>query len=175
MKDHKGESVAALYARAIAESKVVTRMVTGAEQLWPARAAADFTFRVKDVAGDGWLAVGDSGGFIDPLFSTGAHIAMDGAVHAASAIGAALDAGDVGASRFAAWAKHVDVGASLFLEMVQAFYAGALPPLLFADRVHPFLRRAITSMLSGNVYDEEARWVREVRARFTAETKPAEA
>ena len=54
------------------------------------------------------------------------------------------------------------------MQMVQAFYEGALPPLLFADRQHPFLRRAITSMLSGNVYDEDARWIREVRARFTS-------
>ncbi len=161
-----GETVPELYRRAVAESTVATRMLAGAEQLWPARAAADFTFRVRNVSGDGWLAVGDSGGFIDPLFSTGAHIAMDGAMHAAIAIDLALTAGDTGRDRFAAWARHVDVGASLFLEMVKAFYAGALPPLLFADKPHPYLRRAVTSMLSGHVYDEDARWIREVRARF---------
>jgi flavin-dependent dehydrogenase len=133
----EGESVPDLYARALAESKVATRMLADAEALWPARAAADFSFRVRDVAGDGWLAVGDSGGFIDPLFSTGAHLAIDGAVHAATAIGAALDAGDVCGDRFAPWARRVDVGTSLFLEM-----------------------------LSWHVYDEEARWIREVRTRF---------
>jgi flavin-dependent dehydrogenase len=155
-----------LYASAIAESAVATRMLRGAEPLWPARAAADFTFRVRERTGDGWLAVGDSGGFIDPLFSTGAHIAMDGGMQAAKAIDLALVAGDTRRPRFEAWAHHVEVGASLFLDMVKAFYSGALPPLLFADRPHPYLRRAITSMLSGHVYDEDARWIREVRARF---------
>jgi flavin-dependent dehydrogenase len=163
-----GETVEAMYKRAIEESKVATRMLAGARQLWPARAAADYSFRVRDTCGDGWLAVGDSGGFIDPLFSTGAHIAMDGAFHAAAAIDLALTAGDVSRERFLPWAHRVRVGASLFMQMVQAFYEGALPPLLFADRQHPFLRRAITSMLSGNVYDEDARWIREVRARFTS-------
>jgi flavin-dependent dehydrogenase len=163
-----GESVDTLYRRAISESKVATRMLDGAVELWPARAAADFTFRVRDLSGDGWLAVGDSGGFIDPLFSTGAHIAMDGALHAADAIDLALAAGDPSRARFLAWERRVRGGASLFLQMVQAFYEGALAPLLFADKPHPFLRKAITSLLSGNVYDEDARWVKEVRARFAS-------
>lgn len=161
----------ALYRRAIAESKVATRMLEKAEALWPARAAADFTFRVRELSGEGWLSVGDSGGFIDPLFSTGAHIAMDGGLYAAEAIDEALRQGDVSRARFAAWEKRVRTGADLFLHMVLAFYEGALEPLLFADKPHPFLRRAITSMLSGHVHDEDARWVREVRARFGSAPK----
>jgi flavin-dependent dehydrogenase len=166
------ETVDALYQRAIGESKAAARMLEGAEQLWPGQAAADFSFRVRELSGDGWLAVGDAGGFIDPLFSTGAHIAMDGGVHAAEAIDEALRAGDVSRARFAPWERRVRLGADLFLQMVLAFYEGALPPLLFADKSHPFLRRAITSMLSGHVYDEDARWVREVRARFGRDGGP---
>jgi flavin-dependent dehydrogenase len=161
-----GESVDALYLRAIAESRVATRMLEGAQQLWPGEAAADYSFRVKDLCGDGWLAVGDAGGFIDPLFSTGAHLAIDGGIEAALAIDLALEAGDVSRARFEPWARRVRGGTSLFLQMVGAFYEGALQPLLFADEPHPFLRKAITSMLSGHVFDEDARWVRDVRTRF---------
>ncbi len=168
----EGETVPELYTRAIKESPVATRLLKDATQLWPGRAAADFTFRVRELAGNGWLAVGDSGGFIDPLFSTGAHIAMDGGVHAAEAIDEALTLGDVSRERFVAWEHHVAVGASLFLQMVLSFYEGSLQPWLFADKPHPFLRRAITSMLSGHVYDEDARWVKEVRTRF-APMQPA--
>ena len=107
--------------------------------------------------GDGWLAPGDATGFIDPLFSTGAHLAMHGALRAADAIDEALAAADLSPGGFDAWEREMREGADLFLGTVQAFYRGDLPTYLFADPQHPFLRRAITSLLSGNVFDD-SRW-----------------
>jgi flavin-dependent dehydrogenase len=175
MRAHKGESIETLYGRAIAESPVATRFLANAKQLWPARATADFSFRVRDMSGDGWLAVGDSGGFIDPLFSTGAHVAMHGGLHAADAIDAALAAGDVSRDRFLGWEKYVRQGAELFLTLVENFYRGMLPPLLFADKPHPYLRRVITSMLAGDVFDGESRWIKDARARFQMQGEPKSA
>jgi flavin-dependent dehydrogenase len=166
---HKGESAEQLFALAIQESPVATRFLEHATQLWPARATADFSFKVRDLSGDGWLAVGDSAGFIDPLFSTGAHLAMHGGFHAADAIDAALRAGDVSKPRFGAWEEDVRRGADTFLTMVESFYRGMLPPLLFADKPHPYLRHVITSLLSGNVFDEHARWLKDARTRFKTE------
>jgi flavin-dependent dehydrogenase len=170
----KGESAEELFARAVRESPVATRFLEGATQLWPARATADFSFKVRDLSGDGWLAVGDSGGFIDPLFSTGAHLAMHGGFHAADAIDAALHGGDVSKARFHAWEDDVRRGTDTFLTMVESFYRGMLPPLLFADKPHPYLRHVITSLLSGNVFDEEARWLKDARTRFKTERAPVE-
>jgi flavin-dependent dehydrogenase len=166
MRSHKGEGVAELYAHAIAQSPVATRFLKDAVQLWPAKATADFSFKVGDLSGNGWLAVGDSGGFIDPLFSTGAHLAMHGGFLAAEAIDQALRRGDTSRKSFAAWEEHVRRGSDTFLMMVEAFYQGMLPPLLFAERAHPYLRHVITSLLSGNVFDEDARWLRDARTRF---------
>ena len=125
------------------------------------------------MCGDGWLAVGDAGGFIDPLFSTGAHLAMHGALRAADAIHAALAADDVTAARLEAWEREMRAGADLFIGAVQAFYAGDLAQYLFAEPQHPFLRRAITSLLSGDVFDGTpcgcAKCARGSRAALTAE------
>ena len=121
------------------------------------------------MGGDGWAVVGDAGGFIDPLFSTGAHLAMYGALRAADEIHAALETGDVTAETLEPWEREMRAGADLFTGVVQAFYAGDLIPLIFADPQHPFLRRAITSLLSGDVFDADARWVREMRTRFPAQ------
>jgi len=166
MRAHKGESVAELYARAVLESPVATRFLEKARQLWPARASADFSFKVRERSGDGWLAVGDSGGFIDPLFSTGAHLAMYGGLHAADAIDLALLGNDTSRASFLAWEKRVGQGSEVFLMMVENFYQGMLPPLLFADKPHPYLRHVITSLLAGNVFDEHARWLKDARTRF---------
>jgi 2-polyprenyl-6-methoxyphenol hydroxylase-like FAD-dependent oxidoreductase len=119
--------------------------------------------------GDGWLALGDATGFIDPLFSTGAHLAMTGALRGAEAIDAALAAGGaVRAEHFEPWEQEMRSGADLFIGAVQAFYGADLVPYLFAEPQHPFLRRAITSMLAGDVFDPSARWAREMRTRFPA-------
>ncbi|WP_394832319.1 FAD-dependent oxidoreductase [Pendulispora rubella] len=162
-----GQTVDDLYRRAVSESDVATRMLEGAEQLFPAGATADFSFRVKRLAGPGWLAVGDSGGFIDPLFSTGAHLAIYGGYHGAEAIHAALESGE-SVDRFVAWEKQVRRGAELFLGAVQAFYQGTLTEYLFADKPHPFLKRSITSMLCGDVFHGDERWTREIQSRFPA-------
>jgi flavin-dependent dehydrogenase len=159
----------ALFEAALEQAPTVARMLERARRMFPPRATADFSFRVRALRGDGWVAVGDAAGFIDPLFSTGAHLAMHGALRLADEIDTALGANDVGPERFEAWERHLQSGTELFVGAVQAFYAGDLIEYLFADPQHPFLRRAITSMLSGDVFDEggkQHRWAREMRARF---------
>jgi flavin-dependent dehydrogenase len=163
-----GATPEALFDAALAACPTAARMLAGAERLFPPRATADFSFRVRSLRGPGWLAVGDAGGFIDPLFSTGAHLAMAGALRAADAIDAALGAGDTSPGRFEAWEREMRSGADLYLGAVQAFYAGDLTSYIFAEPQHPFLRRAITTMLSGEVFDESAPWARALRARFPA-------
>jgi flavin-dependent dehydrogenase len=158
----------ALLDAAIAQAPSLANMLARAERLFPPRATADFSFRVESMRGPGWLAVGDSAGFIDPLFSTGAHLAMRGGLRAAEAMDRALTSGDVSPESFAAWEREQRAGAELFLGAVQAFYSGDLVSYLFAEPQHPFLRRAITSLLAGDVFDEGARWTREMRSRFPA-------
>jgi flavin-dependent dehydrogenase len=172
MRRNAGLDAPALYARAIAESEVATRFLAGAEQLWPARATADFSVHVETLAGNGWLLVGDSGGFIDPLFSTGAHLAMHGGFHAADAIHAALLAGDVSHTRFLAWERMMRSGADVFQNMVESFYEGVLMRVLFAERPHPYLVHVITSLLAGNVFDKDARWLADARTRIASLREP---
>jgi flavin-dependent dehydrogenase len=162
----------ALFGAAVDETPAVAWMLQGAERLFPPGATADFSFRVRQLRGDGWAVLGDAGGFIDPLFSTGAHLAMHSALLGADAIDAALTAGDVTADCLASWETEIRAGADLFTGAVQGFYSGDLVPHIFADPQHPFLRRAITSMLSGDVFSGDVRWVREMRTRFPVHASP---
>ncbi len=154
--DHAPASLDRLLFKAIAESPAMTRLMNGTEVLWPARAAADFSYRVGRSYGDGWVAVGDAGGFIDPLFSTGVHIAMWGAFEVVPAIVA---------GELPAWDARVRAGAGMFLTAVRGFYKGALQPYMFTENSRTYLRRAITSMLSGDVFSDE-RWTRDMRERL---------
>ncbi|MGZ3478590.1 MAG: NAD(P)/FAD-dependent oxidoreductase, partial [Polyangiales bacterium] len=104
-KDHA--RLERLFDECVARSPWMKKLLGDSKKIEPVRAAADFSFRVEELAGDGWLAVGDSGGFLDPLFSTGAHMAMGGGMRAADAIDAALTAGDVSAARFAEYSRAI--------------------------------------------------------------------
>ncbi|HVJ95154.1 MAG TPA: FAD-dependent monooxygenase, partial [Labilithrix sp.] len=59
------DTTTALFWRAVSESSTATDLLRGAKCLWPkAEATADFSYRVRAMRGDGWLAVGDAAGFI---------------------------------------------------------------------------------------------------------------
>lgn len=166
MREHKaaaGEPTA-LLATAIAGSPSMQAIMASARCIWAeARATADFSYRVKQLSGPGWIAVGDAAGFIDPLFSTGAHLAMVGGKKGADAVVAALKDGSD--APIAAWESELRVAAETFLTAVRAFYSGPLVETLFAENKHEALRRSVTSLLAGDVF-HDAVWLRDARRRL---------
>ncbi|KAF8551969.1 FAD/NAD(P)-binding domain-containing protein [Imleria badia] len=66
------------------------------------RFAADFSYSASRYAGDTFRIVGDAGAFIDPLFSSGVHLAMTSALSAAASICASIR-GDCSETAAAAW------------------------------------------------------------------------
>ncbi len=166
------EDATGFLARAIEQTPAAAALLEGAEVLWPARAAADYSYRVTETYGDSWLMIGDAGGFVDPLFSSGVHIAMRAGAGAAERIHEGLSQNDLGPARFAAWAAEVKLGTDTFVDAVQAFYSGGLIRYLFAEKKHTFLRRSITSLLAGDVYSTDARWIKDVRARLAEMASP---
>jgi flavin-dependent dehydrogenase len=171
--DASSDEPSALFRMAVEESATASELLGAARMLWPsAKVAADFSYRVRDLVGEGWVAIGDAGGFIDPLFSTGAHLAMCGGKSAADALlellapgGAAPGGAADEQATLAAWEKTLRQGAEMFILAVQAFYAGPLMEAIFAENKHAAVRRSITSLLAGDVFTD-AIWLRDTRLRF---------
>jgi flavin-dependent dehydrogenase len=166
-------SPAATFAALCDACPPMRRLMEGATPVFEVRAAADFSYRVGEIVGDGWLAVGDASGFVDPLFSTGVHLALRGAAIAAPLVDRALADGDVSRARFAPYERSQRRAVEIFVGAVQAFYEKTLISALFAPEQRPLLRAVITSILSGDVYhDEEPRWVREFARIYPARLAP---
>ncbi len=71
------------YDAAIAQCSALREILgSDARRVTPVRRERDWSYRVEPVAGPGWMAVGDAAGFIDPVLSTGVHLAMHSAWHA---------------------------------------------------------------------------------------------
>jgi flavin-dependent dehydrogenase len=167
----KSESLDDFFDRTMELSPFMLELLAESERTGPTRAAADFSYGVSQLVGDGWLCVGDSCGFIDPLFSSGAHLAIKGADLAAGAIDRALTAGDTSRAAFTDYEERMREASNMFLGAVQAFYTGELRELLFQADPRRTLRQVITSMLSGDVVHDLGKpptWVRFVRSRFPA-------
>ncbi len=162
------ESLDAFFDRTVAAIPWAQARLSTGRRTMPVRTAADFSYTVEHMAGDGWLCIGDANGFIDPLFSSGVHLALLGARLAAEAIDAALASGDVSAARFAHVRNSIQSASDTFLGTVQRNYAGTLGDYLFAKNQRKVLRACITSLLSGDVlHDDPApSWVRFMRGHF---------
>jgi flavin-dependent dehydrogenase len=168
----KGETLDQFYDRTVAASSWASEFLAGAERLRPVGALADFSYRIDQLTGDGWMFVGDAGGFLDPLFSTGAHLAIKGADLAAVAIDDALRRGDCSRNAFKDYEAQVRYAVDLFLGIVQGFYSGHFRETLFEQNQRATMRKLITSVLSGDVFHDHERkpaWVGFMQERYPAE------
>jgi flavin-dependent dehydrogenase len=167
IKEKRG-SLGEMFAAAVSDSATASELLANARMVWPEhRATADFSYRVGSHVGDGFVRIGDAGGFIDPLFSTGAHIAMTGGHRTANAIADALADPSRGRELLAQWETSLRAGAETFISAVQAFYKGPLVDVLFHEDKHEALRRSVTSLLAGDVFGDSV-WLRDAKKRIAA-------
>jgi flavin-dependent dehydrogenase len=71
------------FMAAVRGSELMSGVLGPAERVTPVRTQRDWSYRMRRVAGPGWLLVGDAAGFIDPVLSTGVFLAMHAGFHAA--------------------------------------------------------------------------------------------
>ncbi len=112
----------------------------------------DYSYRSTEVAGDGWVLVGDAFGFLDPLYSSGVLLALKSGQLAADAIVDGLAKGDVSAAQLGAWGPLFNRGVDRMRRLVCEYYAG----FSFGEFVkqYPELRGTITDLLIGDLFDD---------------------
>jgi flavin-dependent dehydrogenase len=81
----------AVYADAIAQCPRIAAMVTTGEQLTELKTEQDYSYVAERMEGPGYFIAGDAACFLDPLLSTGVHLATFSGMLAAAAISAVLD------------------------------------------------------------------------------------
>jgi flavin-dependent dehydrogenase len=121
-------------------------------------ATKDYSYRSKEVAGEGWVLVGDAFGFLDPLYSSGVLLALKSGELAADAIVEGLQQGDVSAARLGKWGPMFNQGVDRMRRLVCEYYDG----FSFGQFVRKFpdLKGIITDLLIGDLFTErvDAAW-----------------
>jgi len=114
---------------------------------------SDFSYRSRHCATDGLVLTGDAFAFLDPVFSSGVFLALQGGVMAADAVDAALAAGDVSAGRFAEYGEEFCRGIEAMRRLVHAFYDATFSFGTFF-KAHPDMRGEVTDVLIGDLYKD---------------------
>ena len=115
-------------------------------------ATRDYSYRSREVAGDGWVLVGDAFGFLDPLYSSGVLLALRSGEFAADAIVDALKIGDTSKVQLGRWGPLFNEGVDRMRRLVCEFYDG----FSFGNfvRHYPQLRGTITDLLIGDLFTD---------------------
>jgi flavin-dependent dehydrogenase len=115
-------------------------------------ATKDYSYRSKEVAGDGWVLVGDAFGFLDPLYSSGVLLALKSGELAADAIAEGLAKQDTSAAQLGKWGETFNKGVDRMRRLVCEYYDG----FSFGKfvKTFPHLKGTVTDLLIGDLFDD---------------------
>lgn len=127
-KDHLREQQtlgldpARVYHDKIAESELITDLLKGAELVTEVKAETDYSYVTERWCGPGYLLAGDAACFLDPLLSTGVHLAMYSGLLSAATISAVLRDGVAEPDALHFYAQAYRTSYERLIVLVTAFY-----------------------------------------------------
>lgn len=114
--------------------------------------AAEFSYVCKPCAGPGYFMVGDAATFVDPIFSTGVCLGMMAGKFAADSIAAIILQGARPDRLRAEYNRYVESSSSVLFRLVNGFYNHSFRELFLQGPDLLGIRRAILTILAGNVF-----------------------
>jgi flavin-dependent dehydrogenase len=130
----------------------------------PVRTTPNISYRVRERAGRRWALIGDAGGFVDPIFSSGVLLATRAGWRLANEI----IAGGPGAD-LRHWKQQTDHDLTAFTAFIRLWYDGHfIDNLFFGDVREDSIYRGIISMLAGNTTNADNAFLAMLMKRASA-------
>jgi FADH2 O2-dependent halogenase len=123
-----------------------------ADQIRPFTAEGDYSYAMKQIAGDNFMLLGDAARFVDPIFSTGVSIALNSARFASSDILKAAETGDFTKKSFQNYEDTLRRGTKNWYDFISVYYR--LNVLFTAFVQDERYRIDVVKLLQGDVYDD---------------------
>lgn len=146
-----GESKAAFVSREIREMNAgLSDRVPDVNLVEPARVIPNYSFQVRKFAGPGYICVGDSHRFVDPIFSFGLYVAMKEASLAAEVAASYLDGeGRDSDDPFHEHMVVTETAIDILEDALDMFWEN---PLAFSVLVHNKYRWPMVDVFAGRIY-----------------------
>ena len=120
----RADGVEGFFARQLAATEQTAALLEGAERWGELTVTRDWSYVAKTMAGSGFVLVGDAACFVDPLFSTGVHLAVSGAHLAAALTVTELTNPDLATDARETYQRLYRTQYDHFHELARLFYAG---------------------------------------------------
>jgi flavin-dependent dehydrogenase len=140
------------YEEEVARCPAVKERVKSAERVTGHFATKDYSYRATEVAGEGFVLVGDAFGFLDPLYSSGVLLALRSGEMAADAICEGFEKGDTSPAQLGKWGPGFNQGVDRMRRLVCEYYDG----FSFGKfvKAFPHLRGTVTDLLIGDLFTD---------------------
>ena len=140
------------YEEEVARCPAVQKRLASGRRVTGYFATRDYSYRSKEVAGNGWVLVGDAFGFLDPLYSSGVLLALRSGEMAADAIVEGLRTGDLSGEKLGHWGPLFNEGVDRMRRLVCEYYEG----FSFGQfvRSYPHLKGRVTDLLIGDLFTD---------------------
>jgi len=155
-KNFKGQKASReqFFWDAVASRPELCAGLRAAKQLRPFTEEGDYSYAMKQIAGDNWMMIGDAGRFVDPIFSTGVSIALNSARFAHHDVLKALETNEFGRKSFENFESTIRRGTKNWYEFISVYYR--LNALFTAFITDERYRLDVLKLLQGDVYEDAA-------------------
>ncbi len=136
----------------------LARRMQSAELLGDVHATGNYSYASSTMLGEGYLLVGDAYAFVDPVFSSGVYLAMQGAADGAELVDKLLLGTEHGGRLIRAYQRKVKRGIAEISWFIYRFNTPVLHRLLMSsddaqqNKWQGKMKAAVISILSGDVY-----------------------
>jgi FADH2 O2-dependent halogenase len=144
-----GKDTEQFFYSLVRRNRTFTHAMEHAERVRPWWIEGDYSYRISQFAGPGWLLVGDALRFVDPIFSSGVDVALFSALYAYETIIQAWQSGDE-AKAFGAYQARVETGVDVWYDLISMFYK--LQELVTRFATSRQWREQVIRTLQGNPY-----------------------
>jgi flavin-dependent dehydrogenase len=144
-----------IFAAEVADCPAMAKRLEGTEKVAGLDVVKEYSYATSRASGDGWVLVGDSWGFIDPIYSSGVWFALKSGQLAADAIIEGLRTGNASGEQLGKWVPDFAKGTTWVRKLAEAWYCGQF-------RVGKFIREypqhigPMTDILIGRIFQPEA-------------------
>ena len=146
----RSSGIEAFFERHVSRQPHMRSLLAGARRVGTLRATGNFSYHADCAAGPGHLKVGDAYGFIDPVFSTGVHLALSSARDAADAVLAARRRPHARDRLFAQYDRAIRARIARVSWFIYSINDPAFREMMLNPRDILGIERAVIALLAGD-------------------------
>ena len=126
--------------------------------LWEPKVHKNYSRFSEHFYGDRYVLTGNTTEFLDPVFSSGVAFATQSGLRAAKLVEKQLNGSEVDWQKD--YVEFLEEGIDVFRTYVNEWYSGNLQKIFFHANINPLMKKQLTSVLAGYVWDKNNPFVR---------------